>query len=65
MHIHTLGAASGYVHHPQFHKLSTLTMNIHNHRKNMDVKALKDNKGEPEAATREGAKTAQREVSKI
>ena len=61
MHIQSVGSASGYVHPPEFHQLSSLTMNIHNHCKNLD-KSNKG-KGEGEAALREVAKQSQREVS--
>lgn len=65
MHIQSVGGASGYVHPPEFHKLSSITMNIYNHRKNVDTKAQKSGKAESESALRETAKQSQREVSKF
>lgn len=63
MHLQSVVGASGYVHPPEFHQLSALTIHIHNHRKNLD-KAQKG-KVDAEAALREAAKESQREVSKI
>jgi hypothetical protein len=65
IHIQSVGGASGYVHPPEFHKLSSITMNIYNHRKNADTKTQKGGKAESETVLRETAKQSQREVSQF